>query len=153
MRSIQCPANSPYPYYSARDLPRTRPLMTVRINRRPAPRRPAQLLHSLIVAHAFRISSARVPAKFDLDHILADVVHSPFSEAAGNDAPLLGPAQLTSGSVGVLLSSQSLKCVRFNFCFTAANVTAASTAPMALPADTDDDACEALAASATTGGA
>jgi hypothetical protein len=53
----------------------------------------------------------------------------------------------------VLLSSQSLKGVGFNFCFTAANVAAASTASMALPADTDDDASEALAASATTGGA
>jgi hypothetical protein len=32
-----------------------------RRNRRPAPRRPTQLLQSLMVAHAFRISSACVP--------------------------------------------------------------------------------------------
>ena len=106
-----------------------------------------------MVAHPFCVGSACVLTRFDLDHILADVVHSPFSEAAGNDAPLLGLAQLSSGSVEVLPSSQSLKRVRFNFCFTTANVAAASTASMALPADTDDDACEALAASATTGGA
>jgi hypothetical protein len=61
---------------------------------------------------------------------------------------LCRPAQLSPG--GVLLGSQSLKCVRFNFCLTTANVAATSTASVTLPADTDDDACEKPAARATT---
>ena len=60
-------------------------------------------------------------------------------------------AQLSPG--GVLLGSQSLKCVRFNLCLTTANVAATSTASVALLADADDDACETLAASATADGA
>ena len=36
----------------------------------------AQLLQSLAVADAFRISSACVPAQFDLDQILTEAVHS-----------------------------------------------------------------------------
>jgi hypothetical protein len=43
---------------------------------------------------------------------------------------LRGPAQLSAG--GVLLGSQSLKCVGFNFCCTAANITATLAASMAL---------------------
>jgi hypothetical protein len=66
------------------------------------------------------------------------------------DDPLT-PAQLSSA--GELLGSQSLQCVRFNFCCTATDVAATLAASMALRADTDDYACEALAASATTGGA
>ena len=108
-----------------------------------------RVLNTLTESAVRLCAAASVPARFDRGHIRADVVHSPFSGSAGSDAPVLGVTQLSSGSVGVLLSSQSLKGVRFNFCFTAANVAAASTASMALPADTDDDACEALAASTT----
>jgi len=49
-------------------------------NKRPRLRRPAQLPQSSVVAQAFRSSSAYVPARFDVDHIFADVVHSPFSK-------------------------------------------------------------------------
>jgi len=60
-------------------------------------------------------------------------------------------ADFSSG--GVLLSSPSLECLGLNFCCTAANVATTLAASMALAADTDDYACEALAASATTDGA
>jgi hypothetical protein len=54
-------------------------------------------------------------------------------------------------SGGVLLGSQSLKCVGFNFCCTAADIAATLAASVALPADADDGACEGPAARATTG--
>jgi hypothetical protein len=53
-----------------------------------------------VIAHAFRISSVCVRARFDLDHILTDVVHSPFSEPAGSTA-----GAISSG--GALLKSSS----------------------------------------------
>ena len=49
-------------------------------------------------------------------------------------------ADLSPG--GVLLGSPSLKCVGFNFCCTATDITATLTASMTLPADADDNACE-----------
>ena len=48
--------------------------------------------------------------------------------------------------VGALLGGQSLKCVGVNFSCTAADVTATLAASMTLPADADDNACEAPAA-------
>jgi hypothetical protein len=108
-------------------------------------RRP--LLQSAMVAHAFRFSSACVPARFDVDHILADVVHFTFCEAV--DAP--GPTQLSSGDV--LLSGPSLEYLGFNYCGTAANVAPTLATSVALAADADDDPGEAPATSATTGGA
>jgi hypothetical protein len=48
----------------------------------------------------------------------------------------------------VLLKSS--KRFRFNFCRTAADITATLAASMALPADADDNAGEGLAAYATT---
>ena len=104
-----------------------------------------------MVAHSFRISSACVPAGFDLGHIFADVVRLEFFEAPGNYA--LGPTQLSWFQLEVLLTSQSSECVRFNFCCTAANIAATSAASMALRADTDDDPRNASAARATTDGA
>ena len=62
------------------------------------------------------------------------------------DDPL---SQLSAG--GVLVGGQSLKCIGFNFCCTAANITATLAASMALLADTDDDTREGPAANATTG--
>jgi hypothetical protein len=53
----------------------------------------------------------------------------------------------------VLLGSQSLKCVGFNFCCTAANVAATLAASMALPTDTDNDPGDAPAARAASGDA
>jgi hypothetical protein len=58
------------------------------------------------------------------------------------DDPLY--ADLSPG--GVLLGGPSLKCVGVNFSSTAANVTATLAASMTLPADADDNACEAPAA-------
>jgi hypothetical protein len=92
-----------------------------------------------MVAHPFRFSSVCVPARFDVHHILADVVHFTFCEA------------VSSG--GVLLSGPSLEYLGFNFCCTAANVTPTLAASVALVADTDHDPGEAPATSATTGGA
>jgi hypothetical protein len=42
----------------------------------------------------------------------------------------------------LLLSGPSLQCLGFNFCCTAADITATLAASMALPAYTDDDARE-----------
>jgi hypothetical protein len=58
-------------------------------------------------------------------------------------------SQLSAG--GMLVGGQSLKCIGFNFCCTAANITATLAASMALSADTDDDACEGPTANATAG--
>ena len=69
------------------------------------------------------------------------VTGAPIHAARKTDDPL---SQLSAG--GVLLGGQSLKCVGFNFCCTAADITATLAASMALPADADDDACEGPAA-------
>jgi len=58
-------------------------------------------------------------------------------------------SQLSAG--GMLVGGQSLKCIGFNFCCTAANVTATLAASMALSADTDNDTREAPATNATAG--
>jgi len=58
-------------------------------------------------------------------------------------------SQLSAG--GMLVGGQSLKCIGFNCCCTAANITATSAASMALSADTDDDTREAPATNATAG--
>jgi len=58
-------------------------------------------------------------------------------------------SQLSWG--GMLVGGQSLKCIGFNCCCTAANITATSAASMALSADTDDDIREAPATNATAG--
>ena len=58
-------------------------------------------------------------------------------------------SQLSAG--GMLVGGQSLKCIGFNFCCTAANITATLAASMALLAGTDDDTREAPAANATAG--
>jgi hypothetical protein len=44
-----------------------------------------------MVAHAFRFSSACVPARFDVDHILADVVHFTFCEAVEGNVSEITP--------------------------------------------------------------
>ena len=58
------------------------------------------------------------------------------------DDPLY--ADLSPG--GVLLGSQPLKRVGFNFCRTAADITATLAASVTLPTNSDDDACKGPAA-------
>jgi hypothetical protein len=57
-------------------------------------------------------------------------------------------AQLSPG--GAMLGGPSLKCVGVNLCCTAADITATLGAPMTLPADPDDNACEGPVAQGTT---